>query len=261
MRMLGNDDCREHPSDSSCTEAVRLQPISFDFAPVWASLDATFQGGTRLDADVGGSMFAMNLAAIGQARFDFFALDYHSVEIPDGTARGYLLFWPLRFRGTSPVSGTDWELSWGVIGGDFPWPGEARDHRATEHDVFALALGDLTRTTVQYRRQPYLTMSGHGAYEDRMWVETVRNYGVLAIGRAYVARTVREGDDLVTHTDWTGGVEVTGAHRVGPLDMALGGELGRTFYGTYDEGAPQAGFGARATLSASYARQRRFERR
>jgi hypothetical protein len=106
---------------------------------------------------------------------------------------------------------------------------------------------------VQYIRRPYLTMSAQGAYEDRMWLELVRHYGVTAIGRAFVARTVRAVDEMTTRTDWTGGIEVIGSHRFGVLDVALGGELGRTFYGTLDEGAPDAAFGARANLSISYA--------
>ena len=228
-----------------------IRPWDFDLFPVSGELDATVQQGTRVGWTGGGAFLGLTLAGSHDVRCDVLAFDVHAVDLPDGTAREWSEVWPLRVVAHSPVTGTDFRIGWGMLDGPL-W--------GSHQNVGAIAVGDFATASAGYARTPYLTMAGIPALEDRLYGELVVGGDFHVVARAFVARTEQIVGASIARVDWTGGLEGDGAHRVGPVDVGLRAEVGRSFYASLDDAAPAPGFGARAAITVSRAISRRYTR-
>ncbi len=236
-----------------------LSGVNIDIIPAWFAADLTMQEGTRIDGMGGGALLGVS----GDARdADFHAIvggfEQHGVTLPDGRQRAWLVAWLFRVQVQSPVTGTTYRIGWGILPDDFTLLGRVRDHR--DDNIVELGLGDLRSAMIQYQRTPYLMMSGGAAIEDRVSAELVLGGPLHVATHAFVARTERATAILSSMVDWTAGVEADGSHRVHGVDVGLRAELGRSFYGAIDDGAPSPGFGARLGLSVSRAIARTYTR-
>jgi hypothetical protein len=248
-------------SEEQNDAAHAIQRGYLDLIPLWGTLDATFQGGTRVGGSFGGAM--LGVAAQGghyPGHLYLLGIEDHALQLIDGTAREWTEIWVVRSEFTSRTTGTGFRLGWGQIAGEFPWPGEERDHRKS-HSIGELALGDFDRFDVQYARHPYITMAGNYAYEDRVSGEAAIGTDFHIALRGFVAHTVQGNGEMIVAKDWTAGVEATGSRKISGLDVGMRAEVGRSFYASLDEAAPQPGFAARAAVSISRSVQKTLGRR
>ena len=100
-----------------------------------------------------------------------------------------------------------------------------------------------------------LTMAAQPAVEDRWSLEAYRAGAIDVRAQAFVARTRRWITDA-WQRDTSGGVALDAHRRIADLDVTLATELGRSFYGALDGGAPILGFAGQATLTIRAATDR-----
>ena len=258
------------PADKAAGPGARTPESSaLDVIALRGELEATMQDGTRLEAMVGGDLVA-GVGRSQDATIGLLGYEHRAVRPLDGDWQGIGTFWFLRAEWTEPHSGTRYFIGWGTIATTPNAPlfralMEMRDTDAEDDDE--MSVGGFawywTRPwgTVgfQFRRDPFISMAGEPGVEDRLHVEAVRPGTTRLASRWFVARTLRlVGESL--REDITTGLEVDASREIGGFDVALRGELGRTFYAAVDDGAPEVGFAAHAALSISRRGGKRWTR-
>lgn len=229
-----------------------LQPIAIDLCAFHGELDATMQDTTRLATGWGFTFMQFGIGA--NAKMELLAADDHSVSTGDRSYE-WLEVWPLRVDLRAPEAGTNVVLGYGDVTG-FAWPDAHGGKR--DGQLFAVGIGDLAARSIGWKRTPYIAMSGLPAVEDRLYAEDIVGGPYHLAARVFAARTDRATAPASDVVEWTAGVEGDGASRVGPFDVGLRAELGRSYYASLDDAAPSPGFGARAALTVSRVVKRRL---
>jgi hypothetical protein len=258
------------PKDKEAGPGARKpQSSALDIIALRGELEATLQGGTRLEATVGGDLVG------GVGRSEAFTLgllgyDHNAIRPVDGDWMGIGTVWFLRADWAEPNTGMRAFIGWGTIATTpkaelFRRLMEMR--QAGDEDDDELQVGGFAwywargwgTVGFQFRRDPFISIAGEPGIEDRFHVESVRPGRTRLAGRAFVARTLRLVSDQLAE-DSTTGLEVDASREIGGFDVALRGELGRTFYAAVDDGAPAVGFAAHAGLSITHRGGRRWTR-
>lgn len=240
--------------------ARKAESVAFDIVPMDASFEATLQNGARYQTTVGGAV----LRAIGRIaeglRVDVLGVEYQDIRLPGGTQTDITTFWGFRADYINPKTGTHYFAGWGGIV-DIPdqelWHELTKSTDANGNETDGLQVGGLGfwverpwgTVGAQYRREPFVTMSGDAAIEDRGFIEATMPGPLSYTVRGFVARAEHIVDSELK-SDFTMGVEVDAAKRLGGFDFGLHAEAGQTFYAAVDNMAPdETGFAAHAALS------------
>lgn len=247
------------------------QSYAFDIVPLYAELEATMQDGLRLETRFGGALIGAVGRRDGGATVELLGYEHREIRPPGRDATPIGTFWILRTEYANPATGTRYFLGWGTLAfvpdaSELRRLLQERDPDADpDEDVFSVGgLGwwidrRWGEIGFQYRRDPFITMAGEPAFEDRLFVEAIRPGRTRYTSRVFLARTLRLLVDGLRE-DVTTGVEVDAARTIRGFDVALHGELGRTFYAAVDNAAPEVGFAAQAALSISRRGARRWTR-
>jgi hypothetical protein len=245
---------------------------AFDVLALEGAFDATMQDGTRMETMVGGYL----LRAVGRVkeglRLDLLGYEHRATKLADGASTHMGTFWVVRADYVNPSTGTHYFFGWGEVVSTpnletFNRLLEAHDGPENDDKEEALSVGGLGfwvdrpwgTVGVQYRRDPFITIAGQAAIEDRGFIEATHHGVIRYTGRAFLARTLRlSGDELLE--DYTAGVELDATKTLGGFDFAVRAELGRTFYAAVDNAAPEVGFAANASLSISRSGSTRWSR-
>ncbi len=237
-------------------------PMTFDLLTFHADLDLTRQDdGQRVEGALGGALFEVAAhGALSDLHVVFLDLDHRQVTLSDDQSATVDTVWMLRADLTSPRTGGRYHLGWGAI---VDIPGRTALERDLDIDDGQLDVGSLGwwherawgGVGWQYQRAPYITMAAQPAVEDRWSLEAYRAGVVDVRAQAFVARTRRWITDA-WQRDTSGGVALDAHRRIADLDVTLATELGRSFYGALDGGAPILGFAGQATLTIRAATDR-----
>lgn len=237
-------------------------PMTFDLLTFHADLDLTRQDdGQRVEGALGGALFEVAAhGALSDLHVVFLDLDHRQVTLSDDQSATVDTVWMLRADLTSPRTGGRYHLGWGAI---VDIPGRTALERDLDIDDGQLDVGSLGwwherawgGVGWQYQRAPYITMAAQPAVEDRWSLEAYRAGAIDVRAQAFVARTRRWITDA-WQRDTSGGVALDAHRRIADLDVTLATELGRSFYGALDGGAPILGFAGQATLTIRAATDR-----
>ena len=233
-------DCDGEPSS--------LQLLMLKMAPFRAAAEVTEQDGRRVDASVGVDLVGATFEdAGGTTDVRLLGVELASHGVPDQPSLGTVTAWAGRIERSNMHTGTRYRFALGLMNGEDLQLGPGDDGIVVAsagwwRDFLWGSLG------WQYRREPYVTMAGDLAVEDRWSLEVFRAGGVDLRGQAFVARPHRRIDGA-WQTDTSGGVALDAHRRLGGVDVTLSGEIGRSFYGALDGAAPTPGLATRATLT------------
>lgn len=243
--------------------------MAFDVVPLDASFEATLQNGARYETTVGGSALRVIGRVAEGLRVDVLGVEYQDIRLPSGTRTDITTFWGFRADYVNPKTGTHYFAGWGGIV-EIPdqelWHQLTVSTDANGKETDGLQVGglgfwvDRPWGTIggQYRREPFVTMTGEAAIEDRGFVEATMPGALSYTVRAFAART-QHIVDAALKSDYTMGVEVDAAKRLGGFDFGLHAEAGQTFYAAVDNTTPdEVGFAAHAALSITRAGSTRW---
>lgn len=237
--------------------------FALDAAPVRASLGVTDQDGARrVDAAYSIALLAVEQRWPLEGRAEILAVEERVSQLSDGRTVTTDVAYFLRFL--FPLStGTTYEIAWGTMfGTDDSAREPVRDHRAGAGQFASFGIGaedERRGGGVQlYRRTPYVSLDGRAMIDERGWIEgwfTARD--IRWRGRAFLAHARRATPGAGPGT-WTGGVEVSADRQVGPFDVGVRAEAGRSFYAALDGADPSAAFTARGGVTVRRAASRRW---
>jgi hypothetical protein len=245
------------------------ESTAIDVIALRGELEATMQDGTRLEAAVGGDLVA-GVGRSQDATIGLLGYEHRATRPLDGDWQGIGTVWFFRAEWAEPHSGSRYFVGWGMIATapNAPLFRELMRMRDTSSDDDdEMTVGGFAwywprawgTVGFQFRRDPFITMAGEPGVEDRLHVEAVRPGTTRFASRWFVARTLRLVSEALRE-DITTGLEVDASREIGGFDVALRGELGRTFYAAVDDGAPEVGFAAHAALSISRRGGKRWTR-
>jgi len=265
-RLLRVEGAGDKPSTTApgATPAKKPTSWAFDFIPLHSELDVAMQSTTRFETTLGGSLLGVTDHTSG-ARLDVFGIEHRWINLPMAPAMSLDTLWVLRLDGVNPHTGTQYSMGWGVV---IAMPD--RDELARRIDPEG---GDLTiggagwfaerawgGFGAQYKREPFVTMTGAVALEDRISAEVYVPRALGLIARTFAARTTRLVDDELQH-EMTAGVELDATYAREGWSSNVGLQLGRTFYTALDDAVPQTtGFAACLGLTLQHTGRRAWVR-
>lgn len=235
-----------------------------DLLPLHAGLDVAIQNGSRIETAVGGALVGVVEHTTG-AKLDVLGVDYRHVDLPMSAPANLLTVWVVKLGTVDPSTGTSYFLGWGeaVVPEaqlDFAYRIEPESGRLTIGGV-----GWYTRRTwggfgMQYKREPYIAMTGELGLEDRISGELYFPRLLGLVARGFAASTHRLVDDELVH-DHTAGVEIDVSYTRERWRATVGFELGRTFYTVLDDSMPTTtGFVAAFGITAQHVGRRTWHR-
>lgn len=238
---------------------------ALDLVPLHAGVDATAQGGLRIASTLGGALFGVSGHRAEQgARFEALGAEHEDIQLPDRAVRAIDTFWWLRLEVTNPQTGTRYFAGVGTVI-DLPHKDEVT--RLLGREDRQLTVGGLGwwhdrawgGVGWQYRREPYITMAGEVAIEDRMTAEVYHLGSVAQVARVFVAQVGHQVGEI-WQKERTVGLETDFSTRVRGVDLTIAFEGGRSLYGAIDDAAPALGYTGRFSLTAQYRKDTRWMR-
>jgi hypothetical protein len=239
------------------TEVKKPTAWVIDAIALHGGVDATMQNGTRLETTIGGAMLAGGEHTSGLS-MEFFGIEHRHYNLPMLGTSNLAVFWALRVDGTNPKTGTQYYAGWGEV---IEMPD--RDKLAERIDPYEqkLTIGGLGwffnrgwgGWGLQYKREPFMTMTGAVALEDRVSAEVFVPRALNLVVRAFAASATRLVNDDLRH-DSTAGVELDASYTRDGFTSKLGLGFGRSFYTSLDGGLPdRAGAAASVALTVQHA--------
>lgn len=261
-RIVRVEGAGELPQNTAPGLTKPKKPTSWaiDVIPLHAGLDIAAQDVTRFETTIGGSMLGVIEHTTGMS-VDVFGIEHRRIDMPMAGAMNLDTLWVLRLDGVMPQTGTKYYMGWGEVI-DMPDADRLGDKLDPEHGSITIggagwyAQRDWGSWGAQYKREPFATMAGVIALEDRVSGEVYvpRAYGLAA--RVFGARTTRLVNDELAHA-MTAGVELDATYVHEGWSWKAGLELGRTFYTALDAALPDtAGFGAQFGLTMQHTGRR-----
>lgn len=247
------------------TEPRKPSAWAIDVFPLHAGVDFAAQDATRFDTTIGGSMLGVVEHTLG-AKLDLLALDYHRSDLSMAEPTELTTIWMLRIDGVDPHTGTGYRMGWGEV--VVPEQHAAFAQRVDPENG-RLSIGGVGWYSrprgwggfgMQYRREPYVSMTGELGLEDRVSAEVYFPRALGLVARTFGARTKRLVDDALVH-DVTAGIEVDATYQGDGWSSRLGVELGRTYYTVLDDAMPEtAGFVGAVGLTLQHTGRRAWSR-
>ena len=246
------------------TEPKKATSWALDLIPLYSGVDIAAQDGARFDFTVGGALLGVVEHTTG-AKLDLLRVEHHRVDLPMRGPTSYQTVWMLKLDAVDPTTGAGYMLGWGEV----IVPDELRDFAyKIDPEEGNLTIGGAGWYTqrgwggfgMQYKREPYISMTGELGLEDRVSGEIYVPRALGFVARAFGARTQRLVDDELVH-DVTAGIGLDASYARDGWSTNVGLELGRTFYTVLDNAMPTStGFVAEFGLTVQRAGGRTWTR-
>ncbi len=265
-RLVRVEGAGELPKDTAPGLTQPKKPTSWgiDAITLHSEVDVAMQNGTRVQTTVGGYMMSV-VEHVSNMSVDFFGIEHQRIDLPMGEPTDLDVLWLLRVNGVNPATGAQYYVGWGEAI-DMP----DRDSLAAKIDPEqgSITIGgagwyaqrEWGGWGLQYKREPFVSMTGAAALEDRVSVEVFVPKLLNLVVSGFGAYTTRLVDDELAHAT-TGGIAVDASYTRKGFTSKIGMEVGRTFYSALDGALPEdAGFGASFGLSIQHAGSRTWMR-
>jgi hypothetical protein len=171
----------------------------------------------------------------------------------------------LRIDGINPFTGTRYYAGWGAV---IAMPDRDELAHRLDPEEGNISIGGVGWYSArrwggfgaQYKREPFVTMTGAVALEDRVSGEVYVPRALGLVASVFGARTTRLVDDELRHES-TAGVELGASYARDGFSSKLSVELGRSYYAALDGLAPDAaGFAANVGLTVQHSGGRTWTR-
>jgi hypothetical protein len=237
---------------------------ALDVLPLRGGVDVAFQRASRLETSVGGSLLGVVEHTTG-ASMGVLGIEQRWISAPMAPPTSLATLWVLRLDGVDPNTGSQYYLGWGEVI-DMPDGDDLGQRLDPENGMISIGGAGWFAPRgwggfgVQYRREPFVTMTGAVALEDRISGEIYVPRALGLVARAFAARTTRLVGDELRH-DSTAGVELAASYTHAGFMSRLGFEVGRTFYTALDDSQPMTtGVAAALGLTVQHAARKAWTR-
>jgi len=237
-------------------EAKSPTSWSLDFIPVRAGLDVAMQTGARIETSIGGAMLGVEEHTSGTS-LDFFGLEHTRIDLPM-LSTSFDTVWMLRVDGVNPETGSRYQVGWGEV---IEMPGRDELGKKLDPENGSISIGGIGWFSkkrewggfgAQYKREPFVTMTGEVALEDRVSAEVYVPRALGLVGSTFVAWTRRLVDGEIKHESGAG-LELGASYLKDGFTSKVGLEVGRTYYSALDDAMPMsAGFAAQFGLTVQH---------
>lgn len=265
-RLVRVEGAGEKATDTAPGLTKPKKPTSWgiDAITLHSEVDVAMQNGTRVQTSVGGYMMSV-VEHVSNMSIDIFGIEHQRIDLPMGEPTDLDVLWMMRVNGINPQTGAQYYVGWGEAI-DMP----DRDSLAAKIDPEqgSITIGgagwyaqrEWGGWGMQYKREPFVSMTGAAALEDRVSVEVFVPKLLNLVVSAFGARTTRLVNDELAHAN-TGGIAVDASYTRKGFTSKIGMEVGRTFYSALDGALPDtAAFGASFGLSIQHAGSRTWMR-
>jgi hypothetical protein len=245
-------------------EAKKPSSWSLDFMPVHAGLDVAMQDGARIETTIGGAMLGVEEHTSG-ASLEFFGLEHRRIALPMSTT-DLATVWMLRIDGVDPYTGSQYRMGWGEVIG---MPGRDELGMKLDPENGSISIGGVGWFSkrrawggfgAQYKREPFVTMTGDVALEDRLSAEVYVPRALGLVASVFAAWTTRLVDGELK-TESTAGFELGASYAGDGFTSKVGLEIGRSYYTALDDAMPtSAGFAAAFGLTVQHTGRRAWMR-
>ena len=266
-RVLRVEGAGEKASTVAPGETKPRKPSAWaiDLLPLHTGVDIAMQAGTRFDWTVGGALLGVADHSMG-AKLDVLGVEYRRIDLPMSGPTTMETVWVLRMDAVDPKTGTGYLLGWGeVIVPDALQDFADRVDPENDGTVTIGGVGLYSHTKwggfgAQYKREPYLAMTGELGLEDRVSGEVYVPRALGLVARVFGASTKRLIADELSQ-DFTAGLELDASYATGGWRSTVGLELGRTYYTALDNALPlRAGFVAALGLTVQHSGRKAWTR-
>lgn len=245
-------------------EPKKATSWGLDAIPLHAGVDVAMQDTTRFETTIGGAMLGVTEHTTGTS-LELFGIEHRRIDFPMTKATDLDTIWMLRVDGVDPFTGTQYYAGWGEV---IAMPD--RDELASRLDPEGktVSIGGLGWYSArrwggfgaQYKREPFVTMTGAVALEDRVSGEVYVPRALGLVASVFGAQTTRLVEDELRHTS-TAGVELGASYACKSFSSKLSVDLGRTYYAALDGLAPDTtGFAANVGLTFQHSGSRTWSR-
>lgn len=242
------------------------KPISWvvDAIPLHAGVDIAMQDTTRFETTIRGSMLAVAEHTSGVA-VDMFGIEHRRIDFPMADATDLDTLWMLRIDGVDPYTGSQYYVGWGEV---LAMPDKGELVELIDPENKRISIGGVGWYShhrwggfgAQYKREPFVTMTGAVALEDRVSGEVYVPRALGLVASVFGARTTRLVENELRHAS-TAGVELAASYARDGFSSKLSLDLGRTFYAALDGLAPETtGFAANVGLTVQHSGSRTWRR-
>jgi hypothetical protein len=245
-------------------EAKKPTAWSLDFIPIHAGVDVVMQAGARIETTIGGYMLGAEEHTSGMS-LDFFGIEHRRIDLPM-YATNVDTLWVLRVDGVDPTTGSQYYMGWGEV---LEMPGGQELGEKLDPENGSITIGGLGWYSkrrewggfgAQYKREPFVTMAGEVALEDRVSAEVYVPRAMNLVASAFAAWTTRLVDGELKHQS-TAGLELGASYAHEGFTSKVGFEVGRTYYTALDDVMPMsAGFAAALGLTVQHTGRRAWMR-
>jgi hypothetical protein len=214
------------------------------------------QTDARIETSIGGYMLGVDEHTSGSS-LDFFGIEHRRIDLPMLTTNVDTL-WMLRVDGVDPNTGSQYYVGWGEV---LEMPGGEELGKKLDPENGSISIGGVGWYSkrrewggfgLQYKREPFITMAGEVALEDRISAEVYVPRALGLVARTFAAWTTRLVDGELKHQS-TAGIELGASYAKDGFTSKVGLELGRTYYTALDDAMPMsAGFGAAFGLTVQH---------
>jgi len=240
------------------TEPKKATSWAIDVLPLHSGVDIAMQDDTRFELTVGGALMGVEEHVTG-AHLDLLGVEHRRIDLPMMGATDLDTVWMLRMDGTDPFTGSQYVLGWGEVVA-MPDADKLREKLDPEGKTITIGgAGWFSQPRswggfgAQYKREPFVTMTGEVALEDRISAEVYIPRALGLTAKVFGARTTRLVGDELVHAS-TGGISLDASYSTEGFSSKLGLELGRTYYTDLDGALPETtGFGANLALTVQHA--------
>jgi hypothetical protein len=246
------------------TKPMSPSAWSIDVLPLHAGLDVALQSGARIETTSGGYMLGAEERMRGMS-FNFFGIEHRRIDLPM-YATDLDTVWMLRVNGVDPYTGSQYYIGWGEV---LTMPGREELGAKLDPENGSVSIGGLGWFSkrrewggfgAQYKREPFVTMTGDVALEDRLTAEVYVPSALNLVASAFAAWTTRLVDGELKHES-TAGVELGASYAQDGFTSKVGLEVGRTYYTALDDVMPMsAGFAAVLGLTVQHTGRRAWMR-
>ena len=236
-----------------------------DVFPLWSGLDIAMQDATRIETTIGGAMMGVTEHTTGTS-LDVLGVEHQRIDLAMTGATSLDTVWMMRVQGVDPYTGSQYYIGWGEV---VEMPDRDALANKLDPDGKTISIGGLGWYSkrrawggfgAQYKREPFVTMTGAVALEDRVSGEVYVPRALGLVARVFGARTTRLVDDELQYAS-TAGVELGASYVRDGFSSKLSVEVGRSYYAALDGLAPDStGFAANVGLTVQHAGGRTWTR-
>jgi hypothetical protein len=266
-RIMRVEGAGEKAQTGAPGQTIPKKPTSWslDFIPLHGGLDVAMQGTTRFETTIGGAMLGVEEHTTG-ASIDVFGIEHRRIDLPMTGATDLDTVWMLRVDGVDPFTGTQYYMGWGEVIG---MPDQDELARRLDPEGKSISIGGVGWFSkraawggfgAQYKREPFVTMTGAVALEDRVSGEVYVPRALGLVASVFGARTTRLVENELRHAT-TAGVELGASYAADGFSSKVSLEVGRSYYAALDGLDPDTtGFAANLGLTLQHSGGRTWSR-